>query len=121
MKHALTLLTTLLPAPLAVLAQAKPEVANASKAAKRAWESVPAEKKALWLQQREALKHVDLSDDTNRQVVIARGSPETSRNITLEANTMENPAAQDTLVSLGKSVEAITGNDAEGIRPITGK
>ena len=53
----------------------KPEVANATKAAKRAWESAPAEKKALWQQQREALKHIDLSEDTQRQIVIARGSP----------------------------------------------
>ena len=42
---------------------------------------------------------------------------ESSRNIALEANTVENPAAQDTLVSLGKSVEAMKGNDASGIRP----
>jgi enterochelin esterase-like enzyme len=53
----------------------KPEVANATKAAKRAWESAPAEKKALWQQQREALKHIDLSEDMQRQVIIARGSP----------------------------------------------
>jgi hypothetical protein len=53
-------LATLLLAPLAAIAQEKPEVANATKAAKRAWESAPAERKALWLQQREALKHIDL-------------------------------------------------------------
>ena len=53
----------------------KPEVTNAAKAAKRAWESAPAEKKALWLQQRDALKHIDLSEETQRQIVIARGSP----------------------------------------------
>ena len=35
---------TLLLAPLAVFAQAKPAVANATKAARRAWESAPAEK-----------------------------------------------------------------------------
>ena len=70
------ILAALLLAPLAVFAQAKPEVANATKAAKRAWESAPAEKKALWQQQREALKHIDLSDDTQRQIVIASGSPE---------------------------------------------
>ena len=50
----LTLLATLLLAPLAAFAQAKPEVANATKAAKRAWESAPAETKALWQQQRDA-------------------------------------------------------------------
>ena len=71
----LTLLATLLLAPVAASAQAKPEVANATKAAKRAWESAPAETKALWQQQRDALKHIDLSDDTKRQIIIARGSP----------------------------------------------
>jgi hypothetical protein len=75
LKPALTLLTALLLAPLAAFAQAKPEAANAAKAARRAWESAPAEKKTLWEQQREALKHIDLSDDTKRQIVIARGSP----------------------------------------------
>ena len=66
----------LLLASLAAFTQAKPELANATKAAKRAWESAQEEKKALWQQQREALKHIDLSDDTRRQVIIARGSPE---------------------------------------------
>ena len=46
---------------------------------------------------------------------------ETSRNITLHGNTVENPAAQDTLVTLGKNVEAVTGNDTTGIRVVTGK
>ena len=73
-KPILTLLPPFLLAPLAAFAQAKPEVANAAKAAKRAWESAPAEKKALWLQQREALTHIDISDDPKRQVVIARGA-----------------------------------------------
>jgi hypothetical protein len=72
---ALTLLTALFLAPLAAFVQAKPEVANATKAARRAWESAPAEKKALWQQQRDSLKHIDLSEDTQRQIVIARGSP----------------------------------------------
>ncbi len=76
MKFTLIVLTALLLAPVASFAQAKPEVANATKAAKRAWESAPAEKQALWLQHREALKHVDLSGDIKRQIVIARGSPE---------------------------------------------
>jgi len=47
---AIFFLTILLLAPVAVFAQARPEVANATKAAKRAWESAPAETKALWLQ-----------------------------------------------------------------------
>jgi hypothetical protein len=72
----LTLLTTLLLAPLTAFAQAKPEVTNATKAAKRAWESAPAEKQALWQQHRDALKHIDLFEDTHRQIVIARGSSE---------------------------------------------
>ena len=76
MKPNLTLLTALLLAPLAAFAQAKPEVANATKAAKRAWESAPAEKKALWQQQREALKHIDLSEDTARQIIIVGGTTE---------------------------------------------
>ena len=75
MKHALILSFAILLAPLVAIAQAKPEVANATKAAKRAWESAPAETKALWQQQRDALIHIDLSDDTQRQIVIARGSP----------------------------------------------
>lgn len=70
MKRTLTLLAALLLAPLAAFAQAKPEVANANKAAKRAWETAPAEKQALWLQHREALKRIDLSDDTRRQIVM---------------------------------------------------
>ena len=69
------LLAGLLLAPLALSAQAKPEVANATKAAKRAWESAPAEKKASWIAQRDALINVDLSDETQRQIIIARGSP----------------------------------------------
>ena len=64
----------LLLTPLAVFAQGKPEVANATKAAKRAWESASAEKKAFWQQQRDALINIDLSEDTQRQIVIARGS-----------------------------------------------
>ena len=38
-----------------------------------------------------------------------------ARNITLQGNVVVNPAAKDTLVNLGKNVEAITGNDATGI------
>ncbi len=76
MNPTLHLLTTPLLAPLAAFAQAKPEVANATKSAKRAWESTPAEKKALWQRQRDALINIDLSEDTQRQIVIARGLPE---------------------------------------------
>lgn len=45
MKSTLTLLTSLLIAQLAVFAQGKPEVVIATKAAKRAWESAPDEKR----------------------------------------------------------------------------
>lgn len=41
---------------------------------------------------------------------------ESSRNIALQDNIVEHPAAQDILVSLGANVEAVTGNDATGIR-----
>ncbi len=73
MKPTLTLLAAILLAPPAAFAQAKPEVANATKAAKRAWESAPAEKKALWQRHQDALKHIGLADDTQRQIIIARG------------------------------------------------
>ena len=46
---------------------------------------------------------------------------ESSLNIKLHGNTVENPAAQDTLVTPGKNVKAITGNDTKGIRVMTGK
>jgi hypothetical protein len=50
MKLFLTVLTALLFATLPAYAQANPEVANAGKAARRAWEDAPADKKAMWLQ-----------------------------------------------------------------------
>ncbi len=52
-----------------------PEAEVATKGGPRAAESAPSDKKALWLQHRESLTHIDLSDDTQRQIVIARGSP----------------------------------------------
>ena len=54
----------------------KPEVEIAAKGAKRAWESAPAEKKTLWLQHHEALNHIDVFEDTQRQIIVARGTPE---------------------------------------------
>ena len=36
----------------------------------------PAEQKARWEQQKAAMKILDLSQETNRQVFIARGTPE---------------------------------------------
>ncbi len=48
MKHTLILLAALILTPLAAFAQAQPDVANATQAAKRTWKSVPAEKKWVW-------------------------------------------------------------------------
>lgn len=70
-----TFFTGLLFVLLDACVQGKPEVVNATKAAKRAWESAPAEKKAHWQKQRDALINIDLSEDTHRQIIIARGSP----------------------------------------------
>lgn len=87
-------LTALLLSPL-VDGQAKPEVAKATKAATRAWESAPAEKKALRRQHREALKHIDLSDDAQRQIVIAPGSPKAGEDHAHSATAM--PADDKTI------------------------
>ena len=82
MKITLAFLAAVLLAPLTVLAQeerntnpAKPEVALANQATRIAWENAPEEKKKSWQEQRAALSYADLSGDTNRQVVIAHGSP----------------------------------------------
>jgi len=72
---AFTPLATLLVVQVAAFAQPMPEAKAPPKATRRAWESAPAERKALWQQHREALKHIDLSQDTHRQIVIAHGSP----------------------------------------------
>jgi len=42
---------------------------------RRAWEDAPVEKRDLWRQHQLALACVDMSDDTQRQVVVARGGP----------------------------------------------
>ena len=83
MNYSTAFLAALLLAPPGASAQealvrdlAKPEVAIATKAAKRAWEFAPPEKKALWQQQRDALINLDLSEDTQRQIIIARGTSE---------------------------------------------
>jgi len=57
-------------------ATAKPEVVNATKAARRAWMDAPAEKQLAWQTERDAIQNIDLSGDTSRQIVIARGGPE---------------------------------------------
>lgn len=51
-------------------------IVTETKVSKRTWESAPTERKARWKQQRDFLKHIDLSKDTQRQVIIARGTPE---------------------------------------------
>ena len=83
MKITLAFLAAVLLAPLAASAQeekntnpAKPEVALANQATRIAWENAPEEKKKSWQEQRAALSYADLSGDTNRQIVIVRGSPE---------------------------------------------
>jgi hypothetical protein len=74
-KHAIVLIIALLLTPLAAL-HAKDEVGSAAKSAKRAFENAPPEKQALWQQHQEALKMLDISGETQRQVIIAHGTPE---------------------------------------------
>ena len=45
-------------------------------AKRRPWMDAPAEQKAHWEQQKAAMKILDLSQETHRQVFIARGTPE---------------------------------------------
>jgi hypothetical protein len=54
-------------------AYAKDEVGLAKKAATKGWQNAPPDKKALWQQHKDALKILDISQDTNRQVFLARG------------------------------------------------
>ena len=51
-------------------------VGAASRGPRRAWEFAAPETKADWLRQRDALVCIDLATDTQRQVVIARGTPD---------------------------------------------
>ena len=53
-----------------------PSAAADVKATRRAWMNAPADKQAAWQGERDAIRNVDLSSDTTRQVVIARGGPE---------------------------------------------
>ena len=69
-------LVALLFAQMAAFAQPMLEQKEPPKGPRRVWESAPAEKKALWQRHREALKQIDLSEDTRRQIIIARGSPD---------------------------------------------
>ena len=54
----------------------KPEVANALKAVRKAWMDAPAEKRAAWQAERDAIRNVDLAGDVKRQIVVAQGTPE---------------------------------------------
>ena len=79
MKSCIVLSAVFALVPAVVFAQgtaARPEVANAAKAARRAWMDAPAEKQAAWQSQRDAIRNVDLSGDAKRQVVIAQGAPD---------------------------------------------
>ena len=71
MKHTLALLIALLLTPRAAL-----HAADTPKPAKRAWESAPAEKQTLWQQHKDALTILDMSEQTNRHVIIAQGPPQ---------------------------------------------
>ncbi len=62
--------------PLAGLMLGSSERAVAADAPKRAWEQAPAETRAGWVRQRDAIQQIDLSDDLRRQIVIARGTPQ---------------------------------------------
>ena len=76
MKCALAQQFTVLLVPLAVLPQVKPGATDATNAAKRIWGSASGEKRAPWQHLRETLTRSDISDDTKRQVITARGSPQ---------------------------------------------
>jgi len=75
----LVLLSALLLPPLTALAQSKDEVGIAKKAAAHGWQNAPSEKKALWPQHKESLKILDISEETNRPVVIEQGTPARKR------------------------------------------
>jgi len=63
MKSCLVLIFTLPLAPLAQQALPDAQIANAIKGPARAWENAPAEKKASWAAQLDALRKVDLPAD----------------------------------------------------------
>lgn len=50
--------------------------AATTKAPRRAWETAPAEKKALWEQHKAALRILDISQETRRHVIVAQGTPQ---------------------------------------------
>jgi hypothetical protein len=75
MKSKFTLLPALLLAPLATL-HAADAVGKAAKDATRGWQNAPAEMQAIWQRHKDALKILDISTETNRHVIVARGTPE---------------------------------------------
>jgi len=61
--------------PAVASAQGDATVGAAAKGPRRAWEEAAPEKQAEWRRQRDSLVCIDLADDVNRQIVIARGTP----------------------------------------------
>lgn len=74
MKRLIAILAMLVLVPPAFV-HGQPGPAAPAPATRRPWEDAPAEKRALWRQHQQALARVDLSDDTTRQVFVARGGP----------------------------------------------
>jgi|GEM_PF-121914 len=74
MKRLIAILAMLVLVPPAFV-HGQPGPAVPAPATRRPWEDAPAEKRDLWRQHQQALTRVDLSDDTTRQVFVARGGP----------------------------------------------
>jgi len=74
MKHLAAFLAALAFA-LPAIVHGQPGPAASAPAKRRPWEDAPAETRALWRQHQQAIARVDLSDDTRRQVFVARGGP----------------------------------------------
>jgi len=62
-------------APSAALLAAD-AVGKAAKDATHGWQNAPAEMKTLWQRHKDALKMLDIATETNRHVIVARGTPE---------------------------------------------
>jgi hypothetical protein len=75
MYHTVMVFSRLMIVTLLVVA-APAVVAEATRPARRGWMDAPPAVQAAWQTQRDAILHVDLSADTARQIVIARGSPD---------------------------------------------
>lgn len=74
MRLAAAFLSALLLATPTVLPAAD-GVGDAATVAARGWQNAPAEKRALWQRHKDAMEILDISTETNRQLVIARGGP----------------------------------------------